>query len=61
VTRVIGVALGAQVAGAILDAGADPTTGLPAESAFATGFTVAGLAAALSLLVVRITKKGVQA
>ncbi|MFF3485430.1 MFS transporter [Streptomyces sp. NPDC002701] len=61
VTRVIGVAVGAQVAGAILDAGAEPMTGLPAESAFVTGFTVAGLVAALSLLVVRLTKKGVQA
>ncbi|MET9680612.1 MFS transporter [Streptomyces coeruleorubidus] len=61
VTRVIGVALGAQVAGAILDAGAEPTTGRPAESAFVTGFVVAGLVAALSLLVVRMTKKGVQA
>ncbi|MFD7234022.1 MFS transporter [Streptomyces syringium] len=57
VTRVIGVALGAQVGGAILDAGADPTTGLPAEWAFATGFAVAGLVAALSLLMVRMTKK----
>jgi hypothetical protein len=37
-------------------------TGLPTESAFVTGFAVAGLVAALSLLVVRITKKkGVQA
>ncbi|MFH8504659.1 MFS transporter [Streptomyces flaveolus] len=61
VTRVIGVALGAQVAGAILDAGAEPMTGRPTESAFVTGFTVAGLVAALSLLVVRLTKKGVQA
>ena len=61
VTRVIGVALGAQVAGAILDAGAGPTTGLPTETAFATGFAVAGLVAALSLLVVRMTKKGTHA
>lgn len=61
VTRVIGVALGAQIAGAILDAGAEPGTGSPAESAFVTGFAVAGLVAALSLLVVRITKKGVRA
>lgn len=60
VTRVIGVALGAQVGGAILDAGADPSTGLPTESAFATGFATAGLVAALALLVVRITKKGTQ-
>jgi predicted MFS family arabinose efflux permease len=63
VTRVIGVALGAQVAGAILDAGAGPMTGQPAESAFVTGFAVAGLVAASSLLVVRLTKteKGVRA
>lgn len=56
VTRVIGVALGAQLAGAILAAGTDPATELPAESAFVTGFAVAGLVAALSLLVVRATK-----
>ncbi|WP_151480161.1 MFS transporter [Streptomyces albicerus] len=61
VTRVVGVALGAQIGAAILDAGADPMTGLPTESAFVTGFAVAGLVAALSLLVVRLTKKkGVQ-
>ncbi|WP_030562805.1 MFS transporter [Streptomyces aureocirculatus] len=62
VTRVIGVALGVQIGGAILDAGADSTTGLPTESAFATAFAVAGTVAALSLLIVRITKnKGAQA
>ncbi|WP_425578032.1 MFS transporter [Streptomyces glaucus] len=61
VTRVIGAALGAQGAGAILVAGADPTTGRPAESAFVTGFAVAGLVAALSLLVVRATRKGARA
>ncbi|EPH46145.1 MFS transporter [Streptomyces aurantiacus] len=56
VTRVVGVALGVQVGGAILDAGAVPMTGLPSESAFVTGFAVAGGVAALSLLMVRITK-----
>jgi MFS family permease len=56
VTRVIGMAVGAQVAAAILDAGADPVTGMPAESSFVTGFTVAGLVAAVSLLAVRLTK-----
>ncbi|MFD8333557.1 MFS transporter [Streptomyces solisilvae] len=61
VTRVIGVAVGSQVAAAILDAGADSATGLPTESAFVAGFAMAGLVAALSLLVVRMTKKGVQA
>ncbi|MFE2673544.1 MFS transporter [Streptomyces hygroscopicus] len=63
VTRVIGVAVGSQVAGATLDAGSDAATGRPAESAFATGFAMAGLVAALSLslLVLRSTKKGIQA
>ncbi|MCG0285577.1 MFS transporter [Streptomyces sp. PSAA01] len=56
VTRVIGVALGSQVGGAILDSGADSKTGLPTESAFVTGFVVAGLVAALALLIVRITR-----
>ncbi|MDQ0778780.1 putative MFS family arabinose efflux permease [Streptomyces aurantiacus] len=57
VTRVIGVALGAQLGAAILDARTDSLTGLPTESAFATGFVVAGLVAALSLIVVRVTRK----
>lgn len=61
VTRVIGVAVGVQVGGAILAAGADPATGRPAESAFVTGFVTAGLIAASSLLVVRVTKKGARA
>lgn len=61
VTRVIGIALGSQVGGAILDAGADAKTGMPGESSFVTGFLVAGLVAALSLLVVRFTKKGAHA
>uniref|UniRef100_A0AAU3GT44 MFS transporter n=1 Tax=Streptomyces sp. NBC_01401 TaxID=2903854 RepID=A0AAU3GT44_9ACTN len=56
VTRVIGAAVGGQIGGAILASGADPRTGLATEPAFATGFTVAGLVAATSLLVVRITK-----
>ncbi|MFI1824963.1 MFS transporter [Streptomyces sp. NPDC020412] len=60
VTRVIGVALGAQIAAAILDAGTSTTTGLPSESAFVLGFTVAGVVAALSLLVVHHTKKKAQ-
>ncbi|MFJ2176554.1 MFS transporter [Streptomyces sp. NPDC087851] len=61
VTRVIGIALGVQIGGAILAAGSGPVTGLPTESAFATGFALAGLVAALSLLVVRITRKEAQA
>ncbi|GGV29057.1 MFS transporter [Actinomadura cremea] len=60
VTRVIGVALGAQVGGAILAAVADPVTGRPGGTGFVTGFASAGLIAASSLLVVRITKNGAQ-
>jgi MFS family permease len=60
VTRVVGVALGAQIGGAILDAGTDPVSGLPTEPAFTTGFVIAGVTTALSLLVVRIMKKGNQ-
>ncbi|GAB3482248.1 MFS transporter [Amycolatopsis cihanbeyliensis] len=61
VTRVVGVALGAQCAGAILAAGTDPVSGRPTESVFVTGFAIAGVVAALSLLVVRVMKKGTQA
>ncbi|WP_067835186.1 MFS transporter [Nocardia lijiangensis] len=61
VTRVIGAALGIQVAGAILAAGTDPMSGQPAESAFVTGFVIAGLVAALSLFVVRAVEKGTKA
>jgi predicted MFS family arabinose efflux permease len=56
VTRVIGVAVGAQIGASVLDSGADAVTGLPTESAFVTGFTVAGLVAAVALLAVRLTK-----
>ncbi|GAA5049932.1 MFS transporter [Nocardia callitridis] len=61
VTRVIGVALGAQIGGAILAAGGDALTDQPAESAFVLGFAVSGLVAASALLVVRSTKKGIKA
>ncbi|GLY17206.1 hypothetical protein Kisp01_72820 [Kineosporia sp. NBRC 101677] len=50
-----------QVAGAILALGTDPATELPSESAFTTGFVVAGLVAGLSLLALRRTQKGKQA
>lgn len=61
VVRLVGAVVGGQVAGSILAAGIDPQTGQPAESAFVAGFVVAGLVAALSLLVVRHMKKGPQA
>jgi MFS family permease len=60
VIRLIGAVAGGQAAGSILDAGNDPASGVPAESAFVTGFLVAALIAALSLLVVRHLKKEVQ-
>ncbi|MFF7161926.1 MFS transporter [Streptomyces sp. NPDC008086] len=60
VTRVIGFAAGAQVSGAFLAAGTRPGTDDPAESAFVTGFVIAGVVTALSLLVVRTMGKGVK-
>ncbi|MFF8103364.1 MFS transporter [Streptomyces sp. NPDC016640] len=61
VTRVIGFAAGVQVSGAVLTAGTRPGTEDPAESAFGTGFVLAGAVTALSLLVVRSMSKGVKA
>jgi MFS family permease len=60
VTRVIGFAAGAQVSGAFLTAGTRPGADDPAESAFVTGFLVAGVITALSLLAVRRLTKGVK-
>lgn len=57
VARVIGFAAGAQVSGAFLTAGTRPGTETPAESAFVTGFVVAGAVTALSLLAVRTVNK----
>ncbi|KAF2775017.1 MFS transporter [Streptomyces sp. OM5714] len=53
VTRVIGYAVGVQVSGAILTAGTPSGSDIPAESSFVTGFVMAGVVMALSLLVVR--------
>lgn len=58
VTRVIGFAVGVQVSGAILTAGTPAGSDVPAESAFVTGFVMAGAVTALSLLVVRTLSKG---
>ncbi|MFD5745822.1 MFS transporter [Streptomyces sp. NPDC127033] len=60
VTRVIGFAVGVQFSGAILTAGTPSGSDVPAESAFVTGFVIAGAVAALSLLVVRTLSKGVK-
>jgi MFS family permease len=60
VTRVIGVAVGSQVGGALLTAGTPSGSDVPAESAFVTGFVIAGAVTALSLLVARTMSKGVK-
>ncbi|MEV7869473.1 MFS transporter [Streptomyces sp. NPDC088124] len=60
VTRVLGYAVGVQVSGAILTAGTPSGSDVPAESAFVTGFVIAGAVTALSLLVVRTLSKGVK-
>ncbi|MFF8913751.1 MFS transporter [Streptomyces sp. NPDC015032] len=60
VTRVIGYAVGVQVSGAILTAGTPSGSDVPAESAFVTGFVIAGAVTALSLLVTRTMSKGVK-
>ncbi|MFC8073930.1 MFS transporter [Streptomyces sp. NPDC057307] len=53
VTRVIGFAVGVQLSGALLTAATPSGSDVPAESAFVTGFVIAGALTALSLLVVR--------
>ncbi|OEV06313.1 hypothetical protein AN219_35040 [Streptomyces nanshensis] len=58
VARVVGYAVGAQVSGAILTAGTPSGSDVPAESAFVTGFVIAGAVTALSLLVTRNVSKG---
>ncbi|MBL1097796.1 MFS transporter [Streptomyces coffeae] len=60
VTRVIGYAVGSQVGGALLTAGTPSGSDVPAESAFVTGFVIAGAVTALSLLVARTMSKGVK-
>ncbi len=60
VTRVLGYAVGAQVGGALLTAATPAGSDVPAESAFVTGFIMAGAVTALSLLVARTMSKGVE-
>ncbi|WP_210589222.1 MFS transporter [Streptomyces sp. GESEQ-35] len=58
VTRVLGYAVGAQIGGVLLTAGTPSGSDVPAESAFVTGFVIAGAITALSLLVARTMSKG---
>ncbi|MFC4493015.1 MFS transporter [Streptomyces ovatisporus] len=60
VTRVLGSAVGGMLGGALLTAGTPSGSDVPAESAFVTGFLIAGVVALLSLLVVRTMGKGVE-
>ncbi|WP_432097639.1 MFS transporter [Streptomyces sp. bgisy100] len=60
VTRVVGFAVGVQLGGALLTAGTPSGSDVPAESAFVTGFVIAGVVTALSLLVARTMSKGVK-
>ncbi|MCL6732472.1 MFS transporter [Streptomyces neyagawaensis] len=60
VTRVIGFAVGVQLSGALLTAGTPAGSHVPAESAFATGFVVAGAVTALALLLTRTMNEGVK-
>ncbi|SFP68883.1 Predicted arabinose efflux permease, MFS family [Actinomadura madurae] len=61
VIRVLGFATGAQVSGAFLTAATPSGSDVPAGSAFVTGFVIAGIVSALSLLVVRTMSKGTKA
>ncbi|MCX2734222.1 MFS transporter [Saccharopolyspora sp. NFXS83] len=61
VSRVIGMAVGTQLSGAILTAATPAGSVVPAEPAFATGFVLAGLVTALSLLVARTLREGAPA
>lgn len=60
VTRVLGFAVGVQVSGALLTAATPAGSDVPAESAFVTGFVMAAVVTALSLLVARTMSKGVK-
>ncbi|WP_328634808.1 MFS transporter [Streptomyces sp. NBC_00356] len=59
VTRVVGYAVGAQLGGALLTAATPAGSDVPAESAFVTGFVIAGAVTASALFVTRTMRKGV--
>ncbi|WP_031087343.1 MFS transporter [Streptomyces sp. NRRL WC-3549] len=61
VTRVIGFAVGVQASGTLLTAATPSGSDVPDESAFVTGFVIAGAVTALSLLVARTMRRGVTA
>ncbi|OAH12780.1 MFS transporter [Streptomyces jeddahensis] len=60
VSRVLGYAVGGQLGGALLTAGTPSGSDTAAESAYVTGFLIAGAITALALLVTRTMSKGVK-
>ncbi|MFI1418812.1 MFS transporter [Streptomyces sp. NPDC020731] len=61
VSRVLGYAVGGQLGGALLTAGTSSGSDVAAESAYVTGFVIAGAVTAPALLVTRTMSKGVKA
>lgn len=60
VSRVLGYAVGGQLGGALLTAATPSGSDVAAESAYVTGFVIAGAVTALALLVTRTMSKGVK-
>ncbi|MFB7496696.1 MFS transporter [Streptomyces sp. NPDC056161] len=60
VSRVLGYAVGGQFGGALLSAATPPGSETAAESAYVTGFVIAGAVTALALLVTRTMNEGVK-
>ena len=61
VSRVLGYAVGVQLSGALLTAGTPSGAEIAAESAYVTGFLIAGVLTSLALFVTRTLRKGVTA
>ncbi|MGW5783801.1 MFS transporter [Streptomyces sp. NPDC003757] len=61
VSRVLGYAVGGQLGGALLTAATPSGSEVAAESAYVTGFVLAGVVTSLALFVTRTLRKGVTA
>ncbi|CAM5426970.1 MFS transporter OS=Streptomyces tendae OX=1932 GN=GUR47_32255 PE=4 SV=1 [Streptomyces tendae] len=59
VSRVLGYAVGGQLGGALLTAATPSGSEVAAESAYVTGFVIAGVVTSLALFVTRTLRKGV--
>jgi hypothetical protein len=59
VSRVLGYAVGGQLGGALLTAATPPGSEVAAESAYVTGFVIAGVVTSLALFVTRTMTEGV--